>query len=126
MKANVRFFFTLLLWLASIDASAGAKDAQAISLAKFPGANADLKVKLECLRKKSYPADIEICGLSGFGTSAHQNKIEDCLNSKSGKTIPLPNAKMMLVVQCSRMRVAAEFEKIEGKYSVISIAELVD
>jgi len=126
MKANVRFFFILFLCLASFEVSAGAKDANAVLLAKFPGANADLKLKLECLRTKSYPDDIEICGLPGFGASAHQKKIEDCLKSKSGKTFPLPHAKMMLVVQCSGMRVAAEFEKIEGKYSVISIAELVD
>lgn len=45
---------------------------------------------------------------------------------KRGNTVALSNAKLMLVVQCSRMRVAVEFEKNEGKYSVISINELLD
>lgn len=75
---------------------------------------------------KSYPDDIEICGLSGFGSSAYQERIEQCLYSKRGKAASLPNAKVIFVVQCSRMKVAAEFTKIEGKYSVENISELVD
>ncbi|WP_442035904.1 hypothetical protein [Pseudoduganella sp. RAF19] len=116
----------LVLWLALFEASAGTKDFQAASLEKYPGANEDLKLKLECLRMKVYPDDIEVCGLSGFGSAAYQSRIEGCLHMKRGNTVALSNAKLMLVVQCSRMRVAVEFEKNEGKYSVISINELLD
>lgn len=116
----------LVILLASFAASAGTADLQAVSLAKYPGANADLKLKLECLRMKVYPDDIEVCGLAGFGSTAYQNRIEGCLHTKLGNTVAVSKSKLMLIVQCSRLRVLAEFEKIEGKYSVISVGELVD
>lgn len=122
----MRILVILVIWLVSFAASAGTKDLQAVSLANYPGANADLKLKLECLRMKVYPDDIEVCGLAGFGGTAYQNRIEGCLRKKLGNTVAVSKSKLMLIVQCSRMRALAEFEENEGKYSVISIGELVD
>jgi hypothetical protein len=123
-------FFTCCM--AAAWATAGTGKMQVRALENLPGASEDLSFKLKCLKSKTYPDDIEKCGLSGFSTAAHQTKVERCLSSGSGKLHPLQvtsngqYVKVMLVVPCATMKVAAEFEANSGKYSLVHIGEPVD
>lgn len=122
----MRIFLFSILWLASLDALASPRDVQVALLAEYNGANEDLESKLKCLETRSYPGDIEICGISGFQDSTYQNKVEECLYSKKGNIVLLKKSKIMLVVQCLEMRVAVEFEKKKDKYLLVYIGELLD
>ena len=122
----------LLCFAVSVWATAGASTVQAGLLKKLPGASEDLSFKLTCLKNQQYPHDIEKCGLSGFPNPAYQKKVEDCLWSKTGFLVPLRVAAngryitAMLIVSCPTMRVGAEFAGSSGKYSLVSISEIVE
>lgn len=128
----MKFLFISFLLLVSEAALAANDGVQATPLAHFPGANADLKIKLQCLQTVSYPKDIENCGLPGFDDKAYQKKIEECFSSRGGKVVPLkvtPNGKLrkiMLVVQCQQITVSAVFEEEHGKFLLADIGELVN
>jgi len=131
-KEQMRYIIFFIFLSVSAWATAGSGEKQSQPLRNLPGASEDLESKLKCLKGKSYPNDIEKCGLQGYGDSANQTRFEDCLSSKNGNVVPLrltpggQHIKVALIVPCATVKVLAEFEVNSGKYSLVSIGELVD
>jgi len=128
----MKTIFFLICFAVSLSAIAGAGEMQTGVLKNLRGASKDLDFKLNCLRNKSYPDDIEKCGLSGFGTLAHEKDIENCLSTKAGLLHPLevkPSGEyitVLMTVQCAKIWVAVLFKARSQKYSVVEIGELLD
>ena len=124
------FIFTLL-FIAEV-ALAADGGIQVKPLENFPGATTDLRTKLQCLRLTFYPKDIENCGLAGFDDKVLQKKIEKCFASRNGIVVPLQftpdgqKRKIMLVVKCPEMTVSAAFEKMDGRFLLVEVGQLID
>lgn len=110
----------------------GVSGVQQDTLRVLPGASEDLGRKLECIKNKEYPRDIEVCGISGFPQAATLARIERCLRTGTGKVVeptPVPGKKIhipMLVVRCDGLRVGVEFGMEDGEYRVRSVSEIAD
>lgn len=123
----------ILTFLFSVEMALAADNGiQVKPLENFPGAAADLRTKLQCLRLNFYPKDIENCGLAGFDDKVLQKKIEKCFVSRNGSVVPLQftpdghKRKIILVVQCSEMTVSAVFEKKDGRFLLVEVGQLID
>lgn len=101
------------------------------TLRKLPGASADLTYKLDCIKGKPYPKDIEICGIGGIRDPSTFAKVERCLRSGDGKVVDAVLGlerihAPMLTVSCQGLKVGVEFNREGEKYRVLSIAPIVD
>jgi len=79
-QKTMKTIFFLICFAVSLSAIAGAGEMQTGVLKNLRGASKDLDFKLNCLRNKSYPDDIEKCGLSGFSTLYSVVEISELLD----------------------------------------------
>lgn len=103
------------------------------ALSGFAGASASLTATIACLRNKTYPDDIEQCGVSSVGTKEEFEKAASCiLLNESRPVVPLAGTKkrgyrkIALVVDCNRERILIVFNERDNIFYVDGINLLLD
>jgi hypothetical protein len=105
-------------------------ETKADELEKFSGANANLLKSLRCLHGKTYPNDVDNCGIASFGSEPQLNEVETCLRSqKTKKTVNVlveNPIRVGLTADCKSGRIFVLFRPAGDKYVVHDVGFLMD
>ena len=131
-------FILFFLWLCTlVDGRACENDTgplQAKALSGLNGASRNLGEAMRCLQGKGYPEDINMCGISSFGSDTELKQVESCLTSAVPKSVrglgPYSKykapQKIALLMECNKKNVLFVFRKQKGEFVVDGINFLLD